>query len=352
MSLISVIIPCYNAGEYLSSAVESVINQTHRDIEIIAIDDCSTDETLKTLQSFAEKDDRLKVVRNAENLGLIRTLNKGIDLAHGEFIARMDHDDICLPQRLERQLAEFRQDETLELVSCRWIVINEKGRALHKNLPRTFTTKSNLFESFFGPPFGHPTVMMRTATVKKYYYRFTETTKHIEDYDLWSRMLLGGIKTRVMNEVLMKYRSFSENTTHKFHHIQSQNMIFNAVENLRNFLDIELPDNVKKLVFNRQETNVSKFELAESIAQFKIIKRKFTEKMQPNAEELKEINHLAANHISDIVIQYLLKNENPSFSAAADIFRKNFFLLMSFKNLYYIFSKLFVLFLRLLHNKS
>lgn len=332
--------PCYNAGSFLPEAIESVLNQTYRDIEIIALDDCSTDDTLKTLKQYAQKDSRIRLTENPVNLGLIKTLNKGIDLAKGKYIARMDQDDICLPQRFEKQIELLETDGDLDLVSCRWMYIDEKGKILTTTLPRTFTTKSNLIESFFGPPFGHPTIMLRTAAVKKFYYRFSDNTKHIEDYDLFARMLLAGAKTKVINEVLFKYRSFSGNTTHTQHPTQSKNMIHCANENLIRYFDVEIPENLQELFFNRQSPTVSKSELREAVDEFIKFKNLFIEKTELNAEELKQVNHFASNHVLDILLQYLLKNQHPSRVTVARIIAENLKSVATVKNFRYTYSKL------------
>ena len=346
MTLVSVILPCYNAGEYLPLAIESVISQSYQDIEIIALDDKSTDNTLETLFSYAKQDSRIRIIENAENIGLIRTLNKGIDLAKGQYVARMDQDDICSPERLDRQIQVLEQDEKLDLVSCKWTVIDENGRKLYKSLPRTFTEKSNLLESFFGPPFGHPTVTIRTSTIKRYYYRFSENTKHIEDYDLWARMLLDGIRTRVLDEDLFQYRSFVGNTTFTHHKTQSKNMIFCGTENLKQFLDVEIPEDIQKTVFNRQDASIGSSELCDAIEEFIAIKEVYVAKVGPNREEVKQIDHFSSNHISDILIQYALKNENPSYLTVARIVFKNLSVLLRTKNVLYNYTKLISLFRR------
>ena len=92
--LVSIILPCYNAADYIDEALESLINQSYKSIEIIAIDDCSIDDTWIKLQKAAHKHKNIRIFRNEKNLKLIKTLNKAIDLCKGEYIARMDADDI------------------------------------------------------------------------------------------------------------------------------------------------------------------------------------------------------------------------------------------------------------------
>ena len=102
--LVSVIIPCYNAEKYVEEAVRSIMKQTYLDLEIIVIDDCSTDGTNEILQSLSLEDSRIVFLKNETNLKLIKTLNLGISISKGKFIARMDADDISEPERLVEQV--------------------------------------------------------------------------------------------------------------------------------------------------------------------------------------------------------------------------------------------------------
>ena len=116
---ISVIMSVYNGEEYVAEAVESILNQTFSDFELIVIDDCSTDTTGEILKRLAERDERVKVHPNEVNLRLPSSLNKAISLARGRYIARMDADDIALPERLERQYAFMEAHPNVALSSCR-----------------------------------------------------------------------------------------------------------------------------------------------------------------------------------------------------------------------------------------
>ena len=102
--LVSVIIPCYNAEKYLRESVESIINQSYPNLEIICIDDCSTDSTLAILEELASRDARVKVLHNSRNMKIASSLNRGLEYSTGEYIARMDADDIALPKRIEKQV--------------------------------------------------------------------------------------------------------------------------------------------------------------------------------------------------------------------------------------------------------
>ena len=104
MPQISVLMGIYNCADTLEEAVNSIINQTFNDWELIMCDDCSTDNTLEVAQKIAEKDSRIKVIKNEKNLTLAPTLNRCIEVASGKYVARMDGDDICDPTRFEKEI--------------------------------------------------------------------------------------------------------------------------------------------------------------------------------------------------------------------------------------------------------
>src|SRR4051812_19701656 len=102
LPLVSVIMPCYNTEKYFVEAIESIINQTYKNLEIVLINDGSTDSTTELLNQYSEKDKRIKIILNPVNLGLIASLNKGVAAATGDYIARMDADDISVLDRVEK----------------------------------------------------------------------------------------------------------------------------------------------------------------------------------------------------------------------------------------------------------
>ena len=120
---ISVIMSVYNGEDYLAEAIESVLGQSFEEWELIVVNDCSTDRTGEILQQFALRDARVKVVTNEINLRLPSSLNKALLLANGKYIARMDADDICLPERLEKQYLFMEQNADVALSSCRFMTL-------------------------------------------------------------------------------------------------------------------------------------------------------------------------------------------------------------------------------------
>lgn len=113
--LISVIMSVYNESEYIAEAIESILKQTYKKFEFIIVDDCSTDETPEIIKHYAESDNRIIFVQNETNLGLTQNLNKALNISNGAYIARMDGDDISLPERFERQIEFLNEHKEIML---------------------------------------------------------------------------------------------------------------------------------------------------------------------------------------------------------------------------------------------
>lgn len=180
---LSVILPVYNAGPYLEAAVQSVLDQTFKDFELIAINDGSKDDSLRVLQQF--KDPRIRVYTQ-ENKGLIATLNRGISLSAGEFIARMDQDDISMPDRFEKQVAFLDANPEVGLLGTTFAVqIDETVTGIAAVLLHDHDLRRQLL---YKNPFGHGTVMFRRALGEKLDGWYSETAENAEDFELWSRV--------------------------------------------------------------------------------------------------------------------------------------------------------------------
>ena len=202
---VSVILPVLNAASTLGESLRSIANQSFRDFEVIAIDDGSSDDSVRILREFADTDQRLIVV-SRPNKGLVATLNEGIQLARGPWLARMDADDIALPDRFAVQLAQLQvqgADFCGGWVECfgqrsgcwRYPVSHEACKA----------------HALFDVPFAHPTVIGRTdAFLSLGYDAFYERA---EDYDLWHRALLAGYRFTNVPAVVLRYRVSSKQTS-------------------------------------------------------------------------------------------------------------------------------------------
>lgn len=195
--IISVILPCYNAEKFLPLAVDSILNQTYKNFELIIIDDGSTDNSNSFLHKI--QDPRVRVLLNDKNQGLIFTLNRGISEARAEFISRMDADDIATPNRLRIQL-DYLQKNALDLVGCNAKIFGVETRRIltypqHEDAIRLM--------ALFASPFAHPTVLGRRKVFELLY---SQEYPHAEDYELWTRVLAAGFRCGNVPQVLLNYR--------------------------------------------------------------------------------------------------------------------------------------------------
>jgi len=176
----TVLMPVYNSEKFLREAVESILNQTFSDFEFLVINDGSTDKSVEIIESY--NDSRIRLVHNEQNLGLIATLNKGLNLANGEYIARMDGDDISLVHRLEKQV-EFL-DCNPDIAICGTLIktFGNVNSSVFRYPQDSDLIKSTLL---FKCALAHPAVMIRKSAIDGLYFNYSY--KHAEDYELWTR---------------------------------------------------------------------------------------------------------------------------------------------------------------------
>ena len=182
MPIVTVLMPVYNAGKFLRDAVDSILKQSFSDFEFLIIDDGSTDESQSIIRSY--KDSRIKFVQNEKNLGVAATLNRGLALARGEYIARMDADDLSDPTRLEKQLNFLEKHRSLGLIGS-WVRYFNRQKSYVLRYP----VGVNCVRAYvlLGNPLAHPSVMIRKDIFKKYGLRYDETCVAAQDYELWQR---------------------------------------------------------------------------------------------------------------------------------------------------------------------
>ena len=184
--LVSVVMPVYNGARYLPEAIESILNQTFSNFELVIIDDGSTDNSWDILTAYAAQDSRIVLSRNSENIKLIKTLNRGLSLARGQYIARMDADDISLPERLERQVTYLQCHPEVGLLGTGYYRLNVEGKRSLRQPPLTDTEIR--WKLLFGNVWCHPSIMFRSQLFESgelVYRQFA----HAEDYELWTRLL-------------------------------------------------------------------------------------------------------------------------------------------------------------------
>ncbi|HXA02811.1 MAG TPA: glycosyltransferase [Cytophagaceae bacterium] len=208
---LTVLMPVYNGERFLKSAVESILSQTYTDFEFLIINDGSTDNSDKIIRSFHDK--RITLVSNEKNSGLISTLNKGIKLARGKYIARMDGDDISMPVRLSKQVSFLEVHPEISMVASHIQLMDEEGNDLG-NWQEDIQTKTGKQIKALLPYtncIAHPSIVIRTDVAKEFLY--DEKQVNNEDWDLWMRLVSEGHKLAKVNESLLKYRIHTNSIT-------------------------------------------------------------------------------------------------------------------------------------------
>ena len=184
--LVTVLLAVHDGERYLGAAVASALGQTSSDLELLVVDDASTDRTPEILADVA--DARLRVIRNDERLGLAGSLNRGLDEARGEYIARLDADDVALPRRLEHQLARLRSSPRVGVLGSAVLEIDDGNRVgrLHQMPTGAGAVR---WAALFSSPFFHPSVFVDRDLLERNGLRYDTSFEESEDYELWSRLL-------------------------------------------------------------------------------------------------------------------------------------------------------------------
>ncbi len=189
---ISVIMPVYNGGLYLDSAVKSILNQSLTNFEFIIIDDGSTDSTGQQIEQYAAVDNRIIALRNPVNQGIVYTLNRGLLLARGTYIARMDADDVSTPNRFEKQVSYLDQHPEIGVLGTNLRYIDPEGSFLNEGRLKHMRPESSPFihwSLLWRCAIYHTTVMFRRSLIEETGFQYDESYKYAEDYDLWTRLM-------------------------------------------------------------------------------------------------------------------------------------------------------------------
>ncbi len=275
---VTVLMSVYNGEKYLNEAVTSILEQTFTDFEFLIVDDASTDSTPEILQKY--KDPRINTIRNPENLGLTKSLNIGLKRAKGEYIARMDADDVSLDHRLETQVAFM--DAHPEISICgSWMVTigNHTGSVFSSPLLNDEIITGFLFDNTIF----HPTVVIRKNIVLNLNEFYDEQFKQAQDMEYWVRLSNSGVKFANIGEVLLKYRIHETNIGKT--HIENQEKNAGMVKFLQlKRLGIELTEE-EKITYNILVKGVSSnIDSLENVSQLmeKILKNNEKIKIYPD----------------------------------------------------------------------
>jgi glycosyltransferase involved in cell wall biosynthesis len=212
--LISVIMPVYNSEKYLTQAVDSILGQTLADLELIAVDDGSTDGTPAILETYRQNDSRMILQRHSQNLGVTAALNTGLALARGRYIARMDADDISLPERFERQAAFLDKNPEIDIIGSAVQMVDERGRNIGV-LSAPLDDLAIRWTSFFSASFFHPTIMLRHSILLEHNIQYRASREEAQDYEFFAHLLEYACGANFV-EPLIYYRIHSSSVTSYF----------------------------------------------------------------------------------------------------------------------------------------
>ena len=236
---VSVIMPVYNAVTYVRAATQSILNQAFDDFEFLIFDDASTDGSLQMVRELCASERRAMIFQSTENTGYVKHLNHGIQIAKGEFIARMDADDVAHPDRLTKQVAFLDRNPGVGIVGSACQIIDAQstivGFSARESDPAVLR-----FQSYFVNPFAHPTVMMRKVIADQVGdYDYSKIPS--EDYDYWVR---AAHLTDFANleEALLDYRQHPESISHTHANAQRDNSYATQREYIRQLSGLRVDD--------------------------------------------------------------------------------------------------------------
>jgi glycosyltransferase EpsE len=213
---LSVIMGTYNGARYIRSAIESILDQTFTDFEFIICDDCSTDDTFAIIKEYQQRDDRIVLIKNETNLKLAATLNRCLEVAQGEYIARMDDDDIALSHRFQTEVDFLDSHPEYSFVGSS--IAYFSGASIWG--AKIFDGPQGVHTVYKGFSFVHPTIVVRSSSIKEVGgYTVSPLTTRTEDYDLWCKLYLNGHQGFNLKEILLLYKEDTDSgRRRKFRH--------------------------------------------------------------------------------------------------------------------------------------
>lgn len=201
MPTISVLMSVYNGETFVKEAIDSVLNQTFKDFEFIIFDDCSTDNSAQIIENY--QDERIIFIKNQQNRGLTVNLHEGMNLAKGKYVARMDADDICMPNRFQKQFDFLESHPEISILGSAVVFFDDTGKEILGTQP--LTHDEIIIELLLGFTMLHPSVIMRLEDMRHHDLNYDTHFRYSQDFDLWvraSRLL----KFANLQEPLLKMR--------------------------------------------------------------------------------------------------------------------------------------------------
>lgn len=306
--LISVLLPIYNAELYLKESIDSILNQTYTNFELLLLNDGSTDKSEEICLSYTDK--RIKYLKH-NNIGLAATLNKGISLSLGKYIARQDNDDISLPTRFEKQILFLENNPDVYLLgTCAKIFSNKEpnyGYHNHPTLPAILK-----FDLLFDNPFVHSSVMfLKTKVLEIGCYQLSRD--YYEDHNLWSRFSFVG-KVANLPEQLINYRHHDKGLS-KINNYYSAKPLYNqTLHNIQTLLNNNNHETIElSKLYHHQYTKNDKFNFPLILSTLNKINETLINEFPNSKNELNKRHKLYKKVFQSRYNMMLRKKENITF---------------------------------------
>ena len=256
--LISVVMSNYNTDEsYLKASIESILNQTYDNFEFIIVDDCSTNNSIDIIESYSDK--RIKLIKNTQNMGLTKSLNIALKTAKGEFIARMDADDISLSQRFEKQVEFLKLNP--EYIACgtaiKIIGGAKEGKIIRRTIPDVEAFRIYLLFGNY-PNIAHPTAMFNHSLLRKNDIKYDEKCPLAQDYKMWVDCSKYA-PCYNLDEVLLQYRVHNKAVSIEKQQLQKNiatQIILEQLQALELSCDDEILEIHRNFIFERKQYNL------------------------------------------------------------------------------------------------
>jgi len=250
MERITVFVPCYNAEKYIDKMLDSILGQTYKNFKILIVDDGSSDRSKDIIREYAVRDKRVVLYENAENQGVARVRNRGLELCRSEYIALMDADDVAPLDRLETEVRYLDEHMEIDAVGGRYQLIDEEGKELPVRLKGVLSDSAIRASMLFYNPLANGSMMFRSKIIRENNLRYCEQNRTLEDYLFWSEFLRYG-KINNLDQVLQYYRVSETSIECQAQREDRRNRdyCFDLIhENMYQILGINLKEEEKKLL--------------------------------------------------------------------------------------------------------
>jgi len=352
---VSLLIPCYNVSAFLDDAIYTITNQSYKNLEIVLINDGSTDDTFEKLKKIANEDSRVVLVNNEQNIGLIKSLNKGINYCTGTYIERFDADDLIGLDRIEKQIAIVQKNPTIDLITSYANYITPHGK-FHSKAASFYCNSlhSAAFLSLFECPLLHAGMLIKSSVLKEYMYDENEFASHIEDYDLFSRLIINKINLWIdtRDNQRYMYRRNPNSVSSRNIDFQRENAIQKSKDNLKSILKYNIDDIILRAIILKTEINWTPTLISNAVKELENIKLNYFEKYNKSIskKDKKIITEWTYLRLLKIISTVIIKGNIASKIKAFQVLLLNSKMFLSNKVMQNIFNRFVWLFNRIRYN--